>query len=163
MVSAQRLSVSGLMLYLDKGGLTGVRSSSISSVADAAASIKSSHRFPKLADGSADCAFLSEKSSSRIRRNQSAAVPRDLCFLWPLLLIDCFLGRPVPVGRCSGGRVEERPGGELERMDGSRSRRLRPFRPEYGSLVGSCIGGSSIVERGILGPSASECQPWYRC
>lgn len=159
MVSAQILLVSRFMLYLSDGRRTGVRSSSISSVADAAASIKSSHRFPKLVDGSTDCAFLSKKSSSRIRRNQSAAVPRDLCFLWPLLLIDCFRGRPVPTGRCSGGKVEERPGGELERIDGSRSRRLRPLRPEYGSLVGSCIGGSSIVERGILGPSTSECQP----
>lgn len=71
-----------------KKKLTGVRSSSISPAAEAAwsaASIKSSHRFPKSADGSAERAFRSlpglYRSSFCIRRSQSFAVPFEFFFL----------------------------------------------------------------------------------
>lgn len=67
---------------------TGVRSSSMSPAAEAAwsaASIRSSHRFPKSAEGSAERAFRSlpglYRSSFCIRRNQSAAEPREFFFL----------------------------------------------------------------------------------
>lgn len=62
-----------------------------------------------------------------------------------------------------GGRVEERPGGEFERIEGSKSLRGPEFKVGKGSLVGSfptCIGGNSIVLLGILRPSLSDCQPY---
>ena len=83
--------------------------------------------------------------------------------MWPRLVIDCFLGRLGPNDLCRGGRVEERPGGEFERIEGSKSLRGAEFREGNGSLVGSfptCIGGSSIVLLGILRPSLSDCHPY---
>ena len=77
--------------------------------------------------------------------------------------MDCFRGRLGPRGLCKGGRVEDRPGGEVEfRMEGKMSLCLEPSFPENGMLVMSawdrCIGGSSIDERGIRPVSLSECQ-----
>ena len=73
-----------------KCGLTGVLSSSISSVADAAASIRSSQRFPKSTPvGSADKAFLSpppglkksDPSFWSLLIQSEVAAPFDF-FLW---------------------------------------------------------------------------------
>jgi len=152
--------------------LTGVLSSSMSSVAEAAASIRSSQRLPNSPGGSAERAFRScspglrksELLSFCIRRSHSAAAPAPLDFLLPCprFVIDCFLGRFGPNGRCRGGSVEDLPGGEVESMEGSISLCLDKSCEEYGALVTSalfrCIGGSSIEDLGRLPPSWSECQ-----
>jgi hypothetical protein len=103
------------------GTRTGVKSrSSSTSVAEVAASMRSSHRFPcthAAVCGSADKAL---RSLTLERRPNS----RDL-------LRSCFGRRPDWVreplrgrgGRLwMGGSVEERPGGEWARMDGRSSR-----------------------------------------
>ena len=111
--------------------LTGVRSLSESaSVADAAASTRSSHLLPMKASlapgGSAEKAFL----PSRLILLEKSFDVFFSCFGFLLfsvmeafrgltglfLLTDSFL--------CNGGRVEERPGGECPIMDGSSSRGL---------------------------------------
>ncbi len=103
---------------------TGVRSRSESaSLADVAASIRSSHLL-FIADaipcGSADKAFLPSMLSL-------LAYSLDLvrsCFGFRLFcVIEDFLGLPVFSRRCVGGRVEERPGGDLDNMEGRSSRR----------------------------------------
>jgi hypothetical protein len=127
--------------------LTGVLSSSRSPAMDAAlsaASMRSSHLVPISADGSADNALRSllpglNRSSFWMCRSQSLAPdPRDFCFLWwaslPRFDTDGFLGRFCPSGLCSGGSVDERPGGELARIEGSMSRG-RELRLAKGSLV----------------------------
>lgn len=144
---------------------TGVRSSSKSPVIEAAlpaASIRSSHLEPKSAEGSAECGRPSMPgflSSFWIRRSHSAAVPREFFFrCWasrPRLVTDDLRGRLAPIGRCSGGSVVERPGGERPRRDGRISRLVA----EYGSLVMSPVarwrGGNSIEVLGIRFPLVS--------
>lgn len=60
--------------------------------------------------------------------------------------------------------MDERPGGELARMEGRRSRGRLEFIAGNGSLVmslgGTCMGGSSIEVRGRLRPSLSDCQSY---
>lgn len=144
-----------------------MRSSSKSPVIEAAlpaASTRSSHLEPKSADGSAECGRPSIPgllSSFWMRRSHSAAVPREFFFrCWasrPRLVTEDFLGRLGPSGRCSGGNVDERPGGERARRDGRISRGLELM--EYGSLVMSPVarlrGGSSIEVLGIRCPLLS--------
>ena len=115
-------------------GLAGVRSLSESaSVADAAASTRSSHLLPINASlapgGSAEKAFLPSRLILLEKLEKSLEVFFS-CFGFLLfsvmedfrglaglfLLIDSFL--------CSGGKVEERPGGECAIIDGSSSRGL---------------------------------------
>lgn len=110
------------------GALTGVKSRSESaSVAEVAASIRSSHLLPMAAaiapGGSAENAFLPSMLSLLVCSLDFVlsclgfllyCVMEDLRGLGGLsLLIDSFL--------CNGGRVEERPGGECASMDGSNS------------------------------------------
>ena len=60
--------------------------------------------------------------------------------------------------------MEKRPGGELARIEGRRSRGRLEFIAGNGSLVmslgGTCMGGSSIEVRGRLLPSLSDCQSY---
>jgi hypothetical protein len=104
-----------------KRWLTGVRSRLSSSVAEAAASIRSSHRLPNSAAavcGSAEYAFR----SWLIRRLFSFDLVRS-CFglraFWPT---EDLRGRFGFMDRGAGGRVEERPGGDLAIDEGSNSR-----------------------------------------
>lgn len=93
-----------------------------------------------------------------MRRSQSAAVPREGFFLcWDsrfFLDIDCLRGRLGPNGRWSGGKVEDRPGGETFRREGRISRGLL----ENGSLVMllKLMGGSSMDFLGLRRASRSE-------
>jgi hypothetical protein len=93
--------------------------------------------------------------------------PLDFCLLCcgsrARLDTDCFLGRAGP-GRWSGGKVEDRPGGDVDRIEGRSSLLLCGLRWENGSLVGSmlfpwCRGGSSIEDRiACLCASVSDIQ-----
>ena len=110
--------------------LTGVRSRSESaSVAEVAASIRSTHLLPIAAaaaalGGSAENAFLPSMLNLLVYSFDFVLSCLGLRLFWVIedfrglldfsfLCIESFL--------CSGGRVEERPGGELAIIDGSNS------------------------------------------
>lgn len=96
--------------------------SSSTSVADVAASIRSSHRLPcahAAVCGSAESALRSPRLGRRLFNS------RDLirsCFGLRAPEMEDLRGRGSLSLRWIGGRVEERPGGEWLRMDGSRPR-----------------------------------------
>lgn len=138
-------------------GLTGVISRSESaSVADVAASIRSSHLLPIAAaaaapGGSAENAFL--PSILNLPENSFDLVfsclglrlfwvIEDFRGLLPFsfLCIDSFL--------CSGGKVVERPGGECAIIEGSNSRGLGEWNGGIDCLLRwFWMGGSSIEGR----------------
>jgi hypothetical protein len=104
---------------------TGVRSRSESaSLADVAASIRSSHLLfmaDAISCGSAEHAFL--PSILGLLANSLDLVRS--CFGHRLFCVmEDFLGLPVFSRRCMGGKVEERPGGDLDSIEGSSSRGL---------------------------------------
>lgn len=144
--------------------LTGVKSrSSSTSVADVAASIKSSHLFPctqAAVCGSADSAFRSFRLP---RRPNSLDLVRSCFGFRALCVMDDLRGRCTLL-RCNGGKVDERPGGEWPRIDGSSSR----GRADWNGGRGSCLkwsrnGGSSMDERMRSRPmSWSEWPSFYR-
>lgn len=125
----------------------GVRSSFGSSVAiDVAASRRSSHG--DRADGSAEYGLGRSWPAGRRRSPAMSTLPRftqslaslDRCFRccasFPRFVTDCFLDRFGPRARpCRGGNVDDRPGGEVAMIDGSRSLGRPEFSPEKGSLV----------------------------
>lgn len=88
----------------------------------------------------------------------------DLCFRCcvslPRLVTDCFLDRFGPRGLCRGGRVDDRPGGEVAMIEESKSLGRLELSPEKGSLVMAvllgCKGGSSTEDLGILSFSESD-------
>lgn len=124
--------VSWCQELINKGDITGVKSLSESaSVAEAAASTKSCHLLPATAaslapGGSAEKAFLPSMLNL-------LAKSLDVFFSCFGLLLFCViedfrglltLSRFTDSFLCSGGSVEERPGGERAIMEGSRSRGL---------------------------------------
>ncbi len=102
--------------------LTGVKSrSSSASVADVAASIKSSQRFPwtqAAVGGSADIAL--RPSMLNLRENSFDFVRSCFAFraFWPT---DDFRGLCSFPLRCIGGNDEYRPGGECASIEGNSS------------------------------------------
>lgn len=99
--------------------LTGVKSRSESaSLADVAASIKSSHRLPMAEAGSAENAFL---PSILNLRAYSFDIPLS-CFGRRLVfVIEDFRGLVGLSRFCMGGRVDDLPGGERDIIDGRSS------------------------------------------
>ena len=125
--------------------LTGVKSRSESaSLADVAASIRSSHRLPIAEAGSAEKAF---RPSILNLRAYSFDIPLS-CFGRRLfLVIDDFRGRVGLSLFCIGGRVDDRPGGERDIMDGRSSLGLGEWKCGIGSwFTWLWIGGSSTEE-----------------
>ena len=123
--------------------LTGVRSRSDSaSLADAAASTRSSHREPlDAAIGSAENAF---RPSMLSLRAYSLDLPLSCFGLCWLLEMDDFRGLVALSRRWMGGRVDDRPGGDRDSIDGSSSRGLVGSNDGNASLWRwSCIEGSS--------------------
>lgn len=97
----------------------GVRSRSESaSLADVAASMRSSHRLPITDAGSADTAF---RPSMLSRRAWSLDMLRPCFGLRSFLVMEDLRGRAGLSRRCMGGRVEDLPGGERDSMDGRSS------------------------------------------
>jgi hypothetical protein len=128
--------------------LTGVKSrSSSASVAEVAASIKSSQRLPwtqAAVGGSAENAF---RPSILIRLANSFDFVLSCFDLRAFCVMDDFLGLDTLSLRWIGGRVDERPGGEWPKIDGSSSR----GREVWNEGRGSCFrwsrkGGSSIED-----------------
>lgn len=116
--------------------LTGVRSRSESaSFADVAASMRSTHLLP-MADagpcGSAENAFLPSILNRR-------AYSLDLvlsCFGFRLFwVMEDFRGLAGLSLLCTGGKVEERSGGDLDKIDGSSSRGLGDWKGGIGSWL----------------------------
>lgn len=106
-------------------------------MAEAAASIRSSHRFPYTLvpelGGSTENAFL----SWLIRLWSSLDLVLSCFGLRAFCVMELFRGRYL-VGRGTGGRVDERPGGERAREDGSSSRGVEVFPNENSPSPISC-------------------------
>lgn len=102
---------------------TGVRSRSESaSLADVAASMRSSHLLfitDATPCGSAENAFLPSILS---RRACSLDLVRSCFSLRLFCVMEDLLGLPAFSRRCIGGRVEERPGGDRDKIEGRSSR-----------------------------------------
>lgn len=136
----------GRGFHLGEGGeLTGVRSRSESaSLADVAASIRSSHRLPIAEAGSAEKAFRPSILSLR-------AYSFDMllsCFGRRLFFVmEDFRGLVGLSRFCIGGNVDDRPGGERDMIEGRSSLGLGEWKGEIGSwFMWLCIGGSSTEE-----------------
>lgn len=130
----------------ENGKLTGVRSRSDSaSLADVAASMRSSHREPLVAAmGSAENAFRPSMLSLRAYSFDRCLSCFDLC--WPFEMED-FLGLVAFSRFWIGGNVDDRPGGDRERIEGNNSRGLEGSNGGKGSpWMWFCMGGSSTEE-----------------
>ena len=99
--------------------LTGVRSRSESaSLADVAASMRSSQRLPMAATGSAENAF---RPSMLNLRAYSFDMPLSCLGRRLFFVIEDFRGRVGFSRFCIGGKVDDLPGGERDMMDGRSS------------------------------------------
>lgn len=135
----------GKMVERGKGVVTGVRSRSESaSLAEVAASMRSSHRFPIADAGSAESAF---RPSILSLRACSLDMPLPCFGRRSFLVMEDLRGLAGLSLLWMGGSVDDRPGGERDIIDGRSSRGLGEWNGGMGSwLMWLWIGGSSTEE-----------------